>query len=89
MADGAVGNPQRGADLFVELCEHCHTVEAGEPHPYGPNLSGYISSTSSQVTNSLYEPHTESGAKEQDPYRTTSTLPQIVLQAKTVVLGNR
>ncbi|VDC03059.1 unnamed protein product [Peniophora sp. CBMAI 1063] len=50
------GNPQRGSDLFTELCVHCHTIEAGAPHPYGPNLSGIWGQRAGTIPSYVYSP---------------------------------
>ncbi|KZV65213.1 cytochrome c [Peniophora sp. CONT] len=50
------GNPQQGADLFVDLCEHCHTIEEGKPHPYGPNLSGIWGQRAGSIPDYKYSP---------------------------------
>jgi cytochrome c2 len=33
---------EEGKALFKRLCAHCHTLDQGEPHKYGPNLSGLL-----------------------------------------------
>ncbi|KAI0310209.1 cytochrome c-like domain-containing protein [Amylostereum chailletii] len=31
---------KKGAALFKAMCTHCHTLEEGAPHMFGPNLRG-------------------------------------------------
>jgi len=42
----------RGAELYVKSCEHCHTVEKGEAHVFGPNLYGIFGQKSGQIPGS-------------------------------------
>ena len=46
------GDATRGAELYVKQCEHCHTLEKGGPHVFGPNLYGIFGQKSGQIPGS-------------------------------------
>ncbi|KAL3426982.1 Cytochrome c [Phlyctema vagabunda] len=46
------GDATRGAELYVKQCEHCHTLEKGGPHIFGPNLYGIFGQKSGQIPGS-------------------------------------
>jgi hypothetical protein len=43
---------KRGAELYVQQCEQCHTLEKGAPHVFGPNLYSIFGQVSGQIPGS-------------------------------------
>ncbi|KAH8649199.1 hypothetical protein BX600DRAFT_474745 [Xylariales sp. PMI_506] len=46
------GDAARGAELYVKQCEHCHTIEKGAPHVFGPNLWSIFGQRSGEIPGS-------------------------------------
>ncbi|KAK8231831.1 cytochrome c-like domain-containing protein [Phyllosticta capitalensis] len=43
------GDARRGAALFASVCAHCHNVEAGQPHKFGPTLDGVYGTRAGRI----------------------------------------
>lgn len=46
------GDARRGAALFASVCAHCHNVEAGQPHKFGPTLDGVYGTRAGRIPGS-------------------------------------
>lgn len=47
-----VGDATCGGKVFVDSCQHCHTIEKGGPHIFGPNLYSIFGQKSGQISGS-------------------------------------
>nr|XP_002735609.1 PREDICTED: cytochrome c-like [Saccoglossus kowalevskii] len=47
-------DPQRGRDVFVRECEHCHTIEKGGEHKFGPNLQNLFNRKAGELEGFTY-----------------------------------
>ena len=52
----AAGDAKEGAQVFMDNCGICHTVEKGGPNKVGPNLFGVIGRKSATLAGYMYSP---------------------------------
>ncbi len=52
----AAGDPKEGAQVFMDNCAICHTVDKGAPHKVGPNLFGVSGRKSGTAAGYMYSP---------------------------------
>ncbi|KAK7566295.1 hypothetical protein IWX49DRAFT_586821 [Phyllosticta citricarpa] len=46
------GSAVRGATLFAAACAHCHNVERGQPHKFGPTLDAAYGTRAGRIPGS-------------------------------------
>lgn len=79
-----VADERRGQRLFLQ-CQACHSLQPGEPHKIGPNLSGIVGATAATRPGYSYSKALKSSGLRWDPV----TLDRFLAAPTRTVPGNK
>lgn len=80
-------DPARGRDVFVRECEHCHTIEKGGEHKFGPNLQNLFNRKAGQLEGFNYRDLDK--WTEKDITWTEATLDDYIADPQNYVPGTK
>ncbi|XP_070571240.1 cytochrome c-like [Ptychodera flava] len=81
------GDPVKGREVFLRECEHCHTIEKGGKHKFGPNLQNLFDRKAGELEGFKYRD--QENWKERNITWTEKTLDEYMADPRAYVPGTK